>query len=219
CHTGSVLGTTTPSSMIRKRGVHTLDEAFVAYLEEASEEGDAAERQPEGTALLDSVDASTGHVEPRGWRRQFDPRRMVSYARREGMELRRDPIRLTLALLGSVILMFVMGYGISMDVEDLTFAALDRDQTTVSRDYTFNLAGSRYFVERAPITGYADLDRRMREGDISLAIEIPPGFARDIARGQRVEIGAWIDGAMPTRAATVRGSVQGVQARWPPTKA
>ena len=149
----------------------------------------------------------------------FDPRRMISHARREGLELRRDPIRLTLALLGSVILMFVMGYGISLDVEDLTFAVLDRDQTTVSRDYTLNLAGSRYFVERPPITGYADLDRRMREGDISLAIEIPPGFARDIARGRRVEIGAWIDGAMPTRGESVRGYAQGIHAHWLATKA
>ena len=73
----------------------------------------------------------------------FDPRRMISHARREGLELRRDPIRLTLALLGSVILMFVMGYGINLDVEDLTFAVLDRDQTTVSRDYTLNLTGYR----------------------------------------------------------------------------
>ena len=80
------------------------------------------------------------------------------------LELRRDPIRLTLTLLGSVILMFVMGYGISLDVEDLTFAVLDRDQTTISRDYTLNLAGSRYFIERPPIADYADLDRRMRCG-------------------------------------------------------
>jgi len=218
-HAGRVLVTDTPAALIGQRGVETLEEAFVAHLEEASEEDEAAERQPDGTASLDSADASAGHAEPQGWRRQFDPRRMISYARREGLELRRDPIRLTLALLGSVILMFVMGYGISLDVEDLTFAVLDRDQTTVSRDYTLNLAGSRYFVERTPIAGYADLDRRMREGDISLAIEIPPGFARDIARGRRVEIGAWIDGAMPTRGETVRGYVQGIHAHWLATKA
>ena len=54
----------------------------------------------------------------------------------------------------------------------------------------------------------------MREGDISLAIEIPPGFARDIARGRRVEIGAWIDGAMPMRAETISGYVQGMHNWW-----
>jgi ribosome-dependent ATPase len=215
-HAGRVLVTDTPANIVQQRGAETLEEAFVAHLEEASGEGEAGEEQ---TASLDTVNASGGHGEPQGWRRMFDPRRMISHARREGLELRRDPIRLTLALLGSVILMFVMGYGISLDVEDLTFAVLDRDQTTVSRDYTLNLSGSRYFIERAPITGYADLDRRMREGDISLAIEIPPGFARDIARGRQVEIGAWIDGAMPTRGETVRGYVQGIHAHWLTTKA
>ena len=213
-HAGRVLVTDTPANIVQQRSAETLEEAFVAHLEEASGEADEGQ-----TASLDTVDASSGHVEPQGWRRMFDPRRMISHAQREGLELRRDPIRLTLALLGSVILMFVMGYGISLDVEDLTFAVLDRDQTTVSRDYTLNLTGSRYFVERPPITGYADLDRRMREGDISLAIEIPPGFARDIARGRRVEIGAWIDGAMPTRGETVRGYVQGIHAHWLATKA
>ncbi|GHD52776.1 ribosome-dependent ATPase [Marinobacter persicus] len=215
-HAGRVLVTDTPANIVQQRGAETLEEAFVAHLEEASGEGEAGEEQ---TASLDTVNASGGHREPQGWRRMFDPRRMISHARREGLELRRDPIRLTLALLGSVILMFVMGYGISLDVEDLTFAVLDRDQTTVSRDYTLNLSGSRYFVERPPITDYADLDRRMREGDISLAIEIPPGFARDIARGRRVEIGAWIDGAMPTRGETVRGYVQGIHAHWLATRA
>ncbi|MHA0112104.1 hypothetical protein ACXYUI_34400, partial [Klebsiella pneumoniae] len=56
--------------------------------------------------------------------------------------------------------------------------------------------------------------RRMRSGEISLAIEIPPSFARDIARGKPVEVGAWVDGAMPTRAETVRGYVQGMHQLW-----
>jgi len=219
-HAGRVLVTDTPDALVKQRGVKTLEEAFVAHLEEASEAaGETADKQADGGASLDSINASTAHVEPKGWRRWFDSRRMISYARREGLELRRDPIRLTLALVGSVILMFVMGYGISLDVEDLTFAVLDRDQTTVSRDYRLNLAGSRYFVEQAPLANVADLDRRMREGDISLAIEIPQGFASDIARGRRVEIGAWIDGAMPSRGETTRGYVQGIHAHWLATKA
>src|SRR5690606_825949 len=147
-------------------------------------------------------------------RRAFESRRMLSYVRREALELRRDPIRMTLAGLGSVILMFVIGYGISMDGQDPTCARLDRDQTSTSRDYSLNLAGSRYFIEQPPILNYEDLDRRMRSGELSLAIEIPSGFARNLARGRPVEIGAWIDGAMPSRAETVRGYVQGMHAHW-----
>ena len=117
------------------------------------------------------------------------------------------------------MLMLVLGYGISMDVEDLAFAVLDRDQTTLSRDYALNLSGSRYFIEHSPIRNHAELDQRMRAGEISLAIEIPPGFARDIARGTPVQIGAWIDGAMPMRAETVRGYVQGMHQHWLTAKA
>ncbi|RLA02889.1 MAG: ABC transporter ATP-binding protein/permease, partial [Gammaproteobacteria bacterium] len=137
-----------------------------------------------------------------------------SYSQREVLELRHDPVRLTMALLGSLILMLIMGYGITMDVNDLTYAVLDRDQTVLSHNYALNISGSRYFVERPPITDYADLDRRMRSGELSLAIEIPPGFARDTGRGKPVEIGAWIDGAMPQRAETVQGYMQGMHQSW-----
>ena len=83
--------------------------------------------------------------------------------------MQRDPVRATLALGGSLLLMFVIGFGITMDVEDLSYAVLDRDQTTLSQNYTLNLAGSRYFTEHAPIIDYEDLDRRMRNGELSLA--------------------------------------------------
>ncbi|BDD89261.1 ribosome-associated ATPase/putative transporter RbbA [Desulfofustis limnaeus] len=213
-HAGRVLVSDSPAALIEKRGVGTLEEAFIRYLEEAA----AAEgkRLAVDGGEIAVVPSRTGE-QPRavgGREGRFSFRRLLSYTRRESLELQRDPIRLTLALLGSVILMLVLGYGITMDVEDLAFAVLDRDQTAISRDYVLNLAGSRYFIEHPPLRDYAELDRRMRAGEISLAIELPPGFARDIQRGTPVAIGAWIDGAMPTRAETVRGYVEGMHSHW-----
>ncbi|NUB04995.1 ribosome-associated ATPase/putative transporter RbbA [Azospirillum sp. Vi22] len=211
-HAGRVLVSDTPAALVAKRGTATLEEAFIGYLEEAvaaRRESDLA--APDGRRQVPSVATPPGE---RAESRFFNPRRMLSYSLLEALELRRDPIRATLALVGSLLLMVIMGYGINMDVEDLSFAVLDRDQTTISRDYTLNLAGSRYFVERAPIIDYEDLDRRMRAGTLSLALEIPPGFGRDVARGRQVQIGAWIDGSMPTRAETVNGYVQGMHSQW-----
>src|SRR5690606_28550053 len=131
-------------------------------------------------------------------RQRFSLRRLLSYAHREALELRRDPIRGSMALLGSLLLLFIIGYGISMDVEDLTFAVLDHDQTTTSHAYRLNLTGSRYVGERPPLRDHADLDRRMRSGELSLAVEIPPGFGRALQRGAAPAIAAWVDGAMPT---------------------
>jgi len=204
-HAGKVLVSDTPARIIASRGADTLEEAFVGYLEEVVDK-DVVPSAPSTPAA-----AATAAHAPRTF---LDLRRLLGYSRREALELRRDPIRLTLAGLGSVLLMLVLGYGINMDVEALAFAVLDRDQTGTSRSYVLDLSGSRYFVEHPPIRDYDELDRRMRSGELSLAIEIPSGFARDLARGAPVQIGAWIDGAMPQRAETVRGYVQGMHQHW-----
>ena len=47
-----------------------------------------------------------------------------------------------------------------------------------------NSRGSRYFVEKPPIADYADLEQALASGDVKAAIEIPPGFGRDIKRGR-----------------------------------
>ncbi len=214
-HAGKVLVSDTPDAITRSRNSATLEEAFIADLEEASKPGGQLHSAAESASDNEAGRVATlpeGSGTPVS--KSFSLRRLMSYARRETLELSRDPIRATLALVGSVILMFIMGYGITMDVEDLSFAVLDRDQTTLSRDYALNLSGSRYFREQPPIADDADLDRRMRSGELTLALELPANFARDLARGNDVEIGAWIDGAMPNRAETIRGYVQGMHQQW-----
>ncbi|WP_291830459.1 ABC transporter permease, partial [Bosea sp. (in: a-proteobacteria)] len=209
-HAGRVLVSDTPAAIVAQRGSATLEDAFISYLEEAIGEAGSPPQPTPAAPQPAAGPVAAAHAE----RRLFDPRRMLSYTRREALELRRDPIRATLALVGSLLLMFVIGYGINFDVEKLSFAVLDHDRSLASSDYALGMAGSRYFVEKAPIVDYADLDRRMRRGELALAIEIPPGFGRDLARGRPVQVAAWIDGAMPQRAETVQGYVQGLHSAW-----
>lgn len=209
-HAGRVLDSAAPVQLMQNRQAASLEEAFIGYLIDA---GAGSQTPAEEEVESSSADPQPAKTQERESSR-FSLQRLLSYAWREFLELARDPIRATMALVGSIILLFVMGYGITMDVDDLTFAVLDRDQTGLSQNYSMSIAGSRYFVEKAPLQSYDDLDQRMRRGDISLAIEIPPGFARDVARGEDVKIGAWIDGAMPQRAETVQGYVQGIHAHW-----
>jgi ribosome-dependent ATPase len=200
-HAGKVLASDTPAALKQLRAAATLEETFIACLEEAVGKAPA-----QGTT--DSVVTSTTATKPvpSGFRLP----RLLGVARRETLELWRDPIRLTFALFGSVLLMILLSYGMTYDVENLRFAALDRDHTPASRDYIQNIAGSRYFIQASPLHSQAQLDRRMRDGELSLAIEIPPGFGRDLQRGRSPEVGVWIDGAMPFRAETIRGYVRGL---------
>jgi ribosome-dependent ATPase len=207
---GRVLATDTPAGLAAARGAATLEQAFISYLEEAAgiERGVAPSQEREAAPMLPGVAPAPAVQRP------FSLRRLTAYSIREALELMRDPIRLAFALLGTSFLMLIFGFGITTDVNTMTFAALDRDQSHESRAYLEELRGSPYFVEKAPLADHAELDRRLKNGDINLSIEIPPGFGRDVKRGRTAEVGAWIDGAMPFRAETIRQYLQGVHAQY-----
>jgi len=202
---GCVLATDTPANLMKARGVGTLEDAFIDYLEEAT-----GKRSSNVIDLQPTQSRNLPAQLPPLRRRAFSLQRLFAYSIRETVELLRDPIRLGFALFGTAFLMLVFGFGISTDVNNLTFAVLDRDQSHESRAYLEELRGSTYFVERPSISDYTNLEQRLQSGAIKAAIEIPPGFGRDIERGRPAWVGAWVDGAMPFRAATIRGYLQGM---------
>lgn len=203
-HSGKVLVSDTPQAIMASRNSETLEDAFINYLKDEEKE---QETEPDGTELVMKTTKIQTH-------QMFSFRRLFGYSIRESLEVVRDPIRLTFALIGSALLMTVLGFGISMDVEDLRFAVLDRDQSPLSRDYIQNIAGSRYFIEQPPLHDLRELDQRMKSGELSLAIEIPPGFSTALKRGRDAEIALWIDGAMPFIASTISGYAQGMHAEY-----
>lgn len=202
-HAGRVLAIGPPEKLRAERGAATLDDAFVAYLRDAA--GDAPEpaAPPPATAAAPSADPAWAGLG-----------RLWAYARREALELLRDPVRLAFALVGPLCLLLAFGYGISFDVENLRFAALDRDRSAESRALLQEFASSRYFDVRSPALSDAELQDRLRSGELALAVELPPGFGRDLQRGRQPEVAVILDGAMPFRAETARGYVAGVMQRW-----
>ena len=208
---GRVLATDTPERLIKARGAANLEEAFISYLEEASG------RQlviPDGEQIDAANSAPEFPAPTKVGRSRFSLRRMLAFTTLETLELIRDPIRLSFALLGTAFLMIIFGFGITTDVDSLSFAVLDRDQTPESRAYVGEIRSSRYFIEKAPLHDDADLERRLKNSDVKATIEIAPGFGRDIKRGNPVSVGAWVDGAMPFRAETIRGYLLGVHAQY-----
>ncbi|WP_334147195.1 ribosome-associated ATPase/putative transporter RbbA [Hyphomicrobium sp.] len=213
-HAGKVLVNDAPRQIIASKNARTLDQAFIAYIEDAI--GESAESASKTSPAV--ADAAPPFVRDErnasNTRWSFSPARMLAYSYREMMEVMRDPVRLAFAFLGSVILLIIMAYGISQDVENLTYAALDLDQTPQSRAYLRNFSGSRYFTERPEIRSGDELETRLKSNDITLAIEIPVGFGRDLKRLGKPQVSTWIDGANTLRAGTIEGYVAGAHAQF-----
>jgi ribosome-dependent ATPase len=203
-HAGKVLAVGAPQELVKERGSDSLEDAFISYLVDAAGPDLTQTTEPPAPATSpDAADHSSAS-------KRFDPGRLWAYARRETIELLRDPIRLAFAFVGPLILMMAFGYGISFDVENLKYAAFDQDQTPESRTLLESFSGSRYFSEQPPVSTTAEMENRFRSGELSLVVEIPSGFGRDLLSLHPPSIAVWIDGAMPFRGETARGYVTGL---------
>lgn len=219
---GQVLVCDTPQHLIEAKDADSLEAAFISYIEEGiaetvSKNSSTTKVPPD---LVGIASNTTSNATPnvtlntrskKGFSvtGQFSLKRLFAYSYLETMEVMRDSVRLAFAFFGSAILLIVIAYGVSLDVEDLRYAALDLDHSPESRQYLSNFEGSRYFLEQPVLYSKDQLEQRLKSNDITLAIEIPPSFGRNLKKGENTTISTWIDGANTTRASTIAGYVAG----------
>jgi ribosome-dependent ATPase len=212
-HRGRVLAVGSPDELRRAQGAATLEDAFVAHLQ-------AADSTVQAAQAASTAQSQTGASEPVSTRRTARERTVLdwwartwAFARREAMELKRDPIRLTFALLGPIILLVTAAWSISFDIQKARFTVLDRDQTHDSRQLIEHFEGSRHFerhVRAGSIQTLEEGDALLRAHEVVLVIEVPPGFGRDLVGGRRPDVALYIDGAQTFTAENVRGHARGI---------
>ncbi|WP_096701116.1 ribosome-associated ATPase/putative transporter RbbA [Magnetospirillum sp. 15-1] len=198
-HAGRVLAVGEPEQLRLERRVHSLDAAFIAFMEEALPPGD------DGDASHFPAPLESQPPPP-----SFSLRRLGAFAWREGLEILRDRVRLAVALFGTAILMLIFGYGITLDVEHVAFTVLNHDGSPESRAYIEQFQGSPYFKEKPTLRNGSEPTLALRGGTVVAVVEIPPDFGAHLRRGQPTEIAVTMDGAMPFRAETVEGYVTGL---------
>ena len=233
-HAGKVLVQDSPQTIANNfgGGAHGLEEAFIHHIEEANKPASlvAERRDPSGvkseeqltlrkTGGTSSGERTVDEFKLSPSTKATKPRfpgltRMLAFSYRETMEVLRDPVRITFAFGGSLLLLLVIAFGLSSDVENLSYAVLDQDQTPASREYLQEYSSSRYFLEEPELLNKDDLEQRLATRQITMAIEIPPSFGRDLKRGGKPEVSVWIDGAETARAATIEGYVEGAHAKF-----
>ena len=211
---GKVLACDAPQKLIETRGAANLEDAFIGYMEDAAAEGPSGDKDkgksPQAVATTPGQPAaSEAPSKPSDLQLQLG--RTLAYVRNETMQILHDPVRLVFSFLGSALLMLVFGFGITTDIEHIRYAAFDQDQSAESRAYLEQFAGSkRYFTRTPPVRSALEGLHRLQADDVSVVLEIPPNFGRNLRRGSQPEVLAQVDGAMTFRGETVAQYVQGV---------
>jgi len=134
-------------------------------------------------------------------------RRITAVARKEWKETVRDRLFLLMAFLLPGLWMVVFGYGLVLDVEHVPFAVLDRDQSSLSRDYLYRFMESRYFDYRGSVNDERDIDQELGDTAIRMAIIVPDRFEERLLAGRPVTVQTLLDGTFPLHADTLKGYV------------
>ncbi|MCE7977538.1 MAG: ABC transporter permease [Nitrospira sp. NTP1] len=128
-------------------------------------------------------------------------------ALKEWKETTRDRLFLLLAFLLPALWLVVFGYGLNLDVEDIPFAVMDRDQSEFSREYLQRFIQSRYFSFRGYAHDERILDRLLTETKIRAAIIVPERFQEQLIAGEAVAVQTLLDGTFPLHTDIAKGYV------------
>lgn len=140
--------------------------------------------------------------------------RVRAIARKEWMVLCRDRFYLFMAIGLPVLIMIVLGYGMSYDVKNVALGVADLDHSVESRELVDAFVASGDFRLVMSAENPDLLDRAMDGAQIRAALVIPGGFARTLQRGQPAEVQILVDGSYPVRAEIMGGSANAVIGRF-----
>lgn len=140
-------------------------------------------------------------------------RRFAALVRKETYQLLRDPSSILIAFVLPVILLFLFGYGVSLDTGRTRIGLIVEEPTPLTEDLSASFKGSRYFDV---VDGHdrREFEVQLVNGTIRGILVIPSRFSADFAAGTSPAIQVLVDGSDPNTANFVQNYTQGVVAAW-----
>ena len=124
---------------------------------------------------------------------------------KEFRQMFRDPRSTRIMFASPIVQLLLFGYAVNTDVRHARTFVVDHDRTSASRQLVSTLTASGYFR----VTGYgerpSDLAYALDHGDAVVGLEIPEGFAADIAGGRQAQVQVLVDGTSSNTATVAQG--------------
>jgi ABC-2 type transport system permease protein len=149
----------------------------------------------------------------------MSPARVRALIGKEVHELVRDPITVALCVVMPLVMLFLFGYAVNLDVEDVAFGVFDEDHTPASRDLTDRFAATPYFALRREFRSMDAVDAALQRGDVRLALVIPRRFDERLLRRARAPVQVLVDGTYPATAALAMAYADAIVQAFPKPKA
>ena len=141
-------------------------------------------------------------------------KRLIAVARKEVIQLRRDPRSLVMAFVVPAFLTLMFGYVMNFDVKHIKLGVLDQDRTSRSRELVEAFTSSGYFNVTRSLTAVQDAEPMLQRGTVRMILVVPPGFSRDLSAGRHAEVQALVDGGDANTAAIALNYAMAITTAW-----
>lgn len=140
--------------------------------------------------------------------------RVRAVARKEIIQIWRDPLSLAMAFLMPLMLLFIFGYAITLDVNNLRTVVYDRDNSSMSRGLIEAFRSSGYFTIVGILDGEKEIDAYLDSGRAFVALSVPEDFSRKIGAGHGATFQVIVDGSDSNTATIALGYLSAVAERY-----
>lgn len=140
--------------------------------------------------------------------------RLLAVARKEAIHIRRDPRSLGMAFVIPMLLLFLYGYALTLDVKDVETVVWDQDRSAASREFVAGIEASGYFRIVSAASSLGEVQGAIDGGDAKVGLVIPPNFARDLGRSRSTPLQALLDGSDANTATIALGYLDAATARY-----
>lgn len=142
------------------------------------------------------------------------PQRVKAVARKEFLHIIRDPRSLLMGLALPMLLIFMFGYALTLDVDKVPLIVWDQSDTPQSREFIGRFTGSVYFSLKGQAKNYRDIERAIDRRQALIALVIPADFTRAAAPGRKGTVQAIVDGSDSNTATIALGYAEAIVSRY-----
>ncbi len=135
---------------------------------------------------------------------------VIPILKKEFREIWRDPYTLGMAIILPLMLLFLFGYALNLDVKDISLAVVDLDHSAESRAYLNTIVNTGKFNLDYRLSDPAEAERLLDQGKIQAAVLIPSGFSRALMSGETAQAQTLVDGTFPSSARVIQGYVEAI---------
>ncbi|RAT98237.1 ABC transporter permease [Brevibacillus sp. Leaf182] len=140
--------------------------------------------------------------------RHFVWERYWSVVKKEVIQIKRDRPSLAIALVMPLMLLFLFGYAVNTDVNDIQMAVWNQSPSAASRELVDQFVHTRVFEVAAHVSSYREIEAMLDDGSVNVALIIGPDYTRKRDRNESVDVQMLINGSDPNIARTATSQAQ-----------